>query len=149
MVKTAKGEISGRALVMATNAYSGDMLRRSLASLLELARGSDGGEVGDPEVRSRAAGLSMMIDAASCLGYRLMTRMLRGQPPGAETSAIKLASTETWQAICDLALEVSGPKSQVWRDPRFDEADRRGPLIAVASRSCSSKVSRSLRRPAP
>lgn len=123
-----------------TGFVSGDLIRQSLESLIEYARSeSNGGKQGiaDSSLRRKLARASMEVDAARYLGYRNLTRSLRGQPPGPEASVIKVFVTETQQRIADLSAEIQGPKAQLWRDANFSAADSNWPLVAVASRSAT------------
>jgi len=127
--------------------YSGDLIRRSLESILQYAKSeritAAGGcatskvLIDDPSIRQRIAQASMQIDAVCALGYRNTTRMLRGEPPGPESSVIKVFASETYQRVCDLGIELQGPKAQVWADHGFSEFDFNMPKLMIYSRSFS------------
>lgn len=120
-----------------TGFVSGDLVRQTLESLIESSRLEQGGgeKIRNGTLRTKFARASMELDAARYLGYRSLTRTLRGEPPGPEASIVKVFVSENQQRISDLSHDVQGPKAQLWRDPNFSEADRTWPLIAVASRS--------------
>ncbi len=118
--------------------YSGDLIRRALESLLEYARTEKNGGaplIEDPTIRRRLAQASMEIDAVGGLGYRNITRVLKGEPPGPESSVIKVFASETYQRVCDFGAELQGPKAQVWGDPQFGAFDYNAAKMAVYSRS--------------
>lgn len=120
-----------------TGFVSGDLVRQMLENLIGYAKRSDiGGRpaIEDTKLRRRLAQSSMEIDAARYLGYRNLTRTLRGQPPGPEASVIKIHVSETQQRIGDLSAEIQGPLAQLWRDPNYP-VDSQWPLIAISNRS--------------
>jgi alkylation response protein AidB-like acyl-CoA dehydrogenase len=122
-----------------TGFVSGDLVRQMLENLIRYAKGFkvDGGTaIEEPGLRRELARASMRIDAARYLGYRNLTRTLRGQPPGPEASVIKLLVSETQQRIGDISTEIQGPLGQLWRDPAFP-VDSQWPLVAVANRSAT------------
>jgi len=63
----------------------------------------------DPLVRQRLAQLYIENEAMRFNGYRGLTRMLRGEPPGPEGSINKLMWSEVNQRLMETALEVLGP----------------------------------------
>ena len=89
----------------------------------------------DAAIRRRLAQSMMEADATVYLGYRVLTRMLRGQPPGPEGSVIKLFASEALQRVGEISVDVQGPKAQLWGDPQFDEAESQWPIVEVSSRS--------------
>lgn len=118
--------------------YGGDLIRRIWESLMEYARNEivNGRTlIENPVVRARMAELGMEVEAVCALGYRNITRLLRGEPPGPESSVIKVFASETYQRVCDLSLEIQGPKAQVWCDDQFGDLDSNLPRMTVYSRS--------------
>ena len=77
----------------------------------------------------------MDSDATVYLGYRTLTRTLRGEPQGPESSVIKLFASEALQRIGQIAVDVQGPKAQIWFDPNFSGADNDWPVVEITSRS--------------
>lgn len=62
----------------------------------------------DPFVRQRLARMETMIEAMRLTGLRFLTRQLRGEEVGAETSVNKLLRAELEVEIGRLALEIEG-----------------------------------------
>jgi alkylation response protein AidB-like acyl-CoA dehydrogenase len=89
--------------------------RIAFDDLVELARaGGDGNggaapHAGDALVRQKLAQLYIETEAMKFNGYRGLTRMLRGEPPGPEGSINKLMWSEVNQRLMDTAMELVGP----------------------------------------
>ena len=66
--------------------------------------------IDDPRVRERLAQSYADIQLMRLANLRYITRYMRGTPPGAETSFMKLYWAATEQALCDLALALAGPE---------------------------------------
>ena len=88
-------------------------LERLLAKLRVLA--GSVGRAGDPVVRQRLVQLAIETAALKYTGYRVLTRQLRGAPPGPESAVGKLASSELRQRMTDLAMEIEGPYAAIGR----------------------------------
>jgi alkylation response protein AidB-like acyl-CoA dehydrogenase len=67
------------------------------------------GATSDPLLRQRLAQLHIETEAMRFNGYRGLTRMLRGEPPGPEGSINKLMWSEVNQRLMDTAVDVLGP----------------------------------------
>jgi alkylation response protein AidB-like acyl-CoA dehydrogenase len=63
----------------------------------------------DPLVRQKLAQLFIETEVMRFNGYRGMTAMLRGEPPGPEGTINKLMWSEVNQRLMETALEVMGP----------------------------------------
>jgi alkylation response protein AidB-like acyl-CoA dehydrogenase len=73
----------------------------------------------DASVRQRVAEFKCEAEALKYTNLRQLTRRLRGLPPGAEGSIMKLCATELNLRIGMFAMELLGPWSQVeYRAPR-------------------------------
>lgn len=94
-------------------------LSRKLDELVELAQasvkngsrqpsGTFGGALEDDAIRRRIARFETRIQAMRMNGMRFLTRQLKGEPLGAETSINKLHRAELEVEIGDLALEIQG-----------------------------------------
>ncbi|MDJ0789083.1 MAG: acyl-CoA dehydrogenase family protein [Myxococcota bacterium] len=86
-------------------------LQRSLEGLRELARkstknGAPAAE--DRGIRRRLASIDARIEAMRLNGMRFLTKQLKGEPVGAETSVNKLTRAELEVEIGELALEMQG-----------------------------------------
>jgi alkylation response protein AidB-like acyl-CoA dehydrogenase len=63
----------------------------------------------EPSVRERLARCWVDVQLMRLANLRLLTRYMRGLPPGAETSYMKLYWVKTEQGLSDLALSLAGP----------------------------------------
>jgi alkylation response protein AidB-like acyl-CoA dehydrogenase len=93
-------------------------LLRSLEELKELARscvraGRPASE--DPRIRRRIAQFDARIEAMRLCGLRFLTKQLRGEPLGSETSINKLIRAELEIEIGELALEIQGSRGPLWK----------------------------------
>jgi alkylation response protein AidB-like acyl-CoA dehydrogenase len=114
----------GWGVALTTLAYERDLLtmirhislRTALERLLALARRTDTGgrpAVQDPVVRQKLAALAIGERCLQLNGYRSLTRILRGQPPGPEGSTAKLFWSQVDQDLAETATEILGPYAQV------------------------------------
>jgi len=78
-----------------------------LQALLRLARLS--GAAGDPVFQDRLAGLQLDVAHLADAYAGFAQTLIRGEPLGQDVSLLKIWSTETFQRIATLALEVAGP----------------------------------------
>ena len=86
-------------------------LRRKLDELVELARSSlrnGRPALEDDGIRRRIARFDARIEAMRMNGMRFLTKQLKGEPLGAETSINKLHRAELEIELGDLALEIEG-----------------------------------------
>jgi alkylation response protein AidB-like acyl-CoA dehydrogenase len=86
-------------------------LTRHLERLRELARNTrrDGRPAAeDPALRRRIAEIDARIEAIRLNGMRFLTKQLRGEPLGAETSINKLQRALLEIEIGELGLEIEG-----------------------------------------
>jgi alkylation response protein AidB-like acyl-CoA dehydrogenase len=99
-----------------TNARQMVVHRQLLEDLLALARESIGGAppaAADPWLRQQLAQTFLEVEIQRLGNYRTLTRIVRGEPPGAEGSAHKLFWSEMSQRLHDVAFEILGPRSQL------------------------------------
>jgi alkylation response protein AidB-like acyl-CoA dehydrogenase len=66
----------------------------------------------DPSVRDKITRLLCEAHALKYTGYRQLTRRLKRQPPGPESSVMKLAASELNLRVNGFAMELLGPYSQ-------------------------------------
>jgi alkylation response protein AidB-like acyl-CoA dehydrogenase len=86
-------------------------LMRSLDGLNSLARRSTkngGPALDDPSVRRRIARCETWIEAIRMSGLRFLTKQLRGEPLGSETSINKLLRAQLEIEMGELAVEIQG-----------------------------------------
>ena len=93
-------------------------LLRSLEDLKQLAKacvrnGKPASE--DPGIRRRIAKIDARIEAMRLCGLRFLTKQLRGEPLGSETSINKLIRAELEIEIGELALEIQGSRGPLWK----------------------------------
>jgi alkylation response protein AidB-like acyl-CoA dehydrogenase len=80
-----------------------------LAALARETRSNGAAKSEDPLVRQHLAQLFIETEVMKYNGYRGLTAMLRGEPPGPEGTINKLMWSEVNQRLMDTALEVMGP----------------------------------------
>jgi alkylation response protein AidB-like acyl-CoA dehydrogenase len=93
-------------------------LQRSLESLRELARrcnrnGRPAAE--DPRIRRRLAEADARVEAMRLNGLRFLTKQLRGEKLGSETSINKLLRADLEVELGELALEIQGSRGALAR----------------------------------
>jgi len=69
----------------------------------------------DPQMRQKMAQVYIDCELLKLNNYRALTRLLRGNPPGPEGSIPKLQWAEMNQHLQELAVEIQGPYSQLYR----------------------------------
>jgi alkylation response protein AidB-like acyl-CoA dehydrogenase len=93
-----------------------------LAQLVELAKviPLDGhSAVDDDEIRQQVAQFAIEVTAKKYNGLRGLTKRLKGQQPGAESSIGKLVSTELSQRMTKFAMRLLGPYATLERRSPF------------------------------
>src|SRR5512145_2625633 len=114
----------GWGVALTTLAYERDVLTMirhiSLRTALErlIARAKQTKRNGhtaadDPVIRQKLAGLTVAERCLQLNGYRSLTRILQGKPPGPEGSTSKLFWSQVDQDLAEVATEVIGPYSQI------------------------------------
>src|SRR6266545_2958759 len=91
-------------------------LRTALERLVALAKRTKRNghtAAGDPVLRQKIASLAIAERCLQLNGYRSLTRILRGRPPGPEGSTSKLFWSQVDQDLAEVATEVIGPYSQI------------------------------------
>jgi alkylation response protein AidB-like acyl-CoA dehydrogenase len=87
------------------------LFREELDRLMALAR--QFGRESDPIFRQRLAGCYSEVEIMQWLGYRALTRFLRGLHPGAESSISKLQWSEYHRRATELAMDIIGLRGLV------------------------------------
>jgi acyl-CoA dehydrogenase len=82
-------------------------LRRRWSRLRTMADDRGLNRPGDP-IRTRLAGLAASIDALEATEHSIVSKLSRGENPGAASSMLKLQGTELLQLVDEAALEVVG-----------------------------------------
>jgi alkylation response protein AidB-like acyl-CoA dehydrogenase len=114
----------GWGVAITTLAYERDVLtmirhislRTALERLVALAKRTKlNGHTAadDPITRQKIASLAIAERCLQLNGYRSLTRILQGKPPGPEGSTSKLFWSQVDQELAEIATEVIGPYSQL------------------------------------
>ncbi|HVN91918.1 MAG TPA: acyl-CoA dehydrogenase family protein [Candidatus Binataceae bacterium] len=93
-----------------------------LAQLVELAKGTvmgNGSAAADEEIRQQIAQFACEVAAKKYNGLRSLTKRLKGQQPGAESSIGKLVSTDLSQRMTRFAARLLGPFATLERQSSF------------------------------
>jgi alkylation response protein AidB-like acyl-CoA dehydrogenase len=101
-----------------------------IAQIRERSAGSD------PALRQRIARLYLETEIMRFMNLAMLTRLGRGETPGAETSIVKTFWAELSQAIGDLGIELLGVHGMVMRGPHA-VAGGRFPQDLLFSRAAS------------
>lgn len=80
-------------------------LRTRLHRIREMARAES---MNDENFAARLANAAIEIEALEYVELRVMSKLSRGQAPGAESSMLKMVATELSQRLTELALEAAG-----------------------------------------
>jgi alkylation response protein AidB-like acyl-CoA dehydrogenase len=110
-------------------------LLRSLEDVKALAKsqvknGAPASE--DPGIRRRIAKIDARIEAMRLCGLRFLTKQLRGEPLGSETSINKLIRAELEIEIGELALEIQGSRGPLWKGSDLVPEDGRWQRMALS-----------------
>jgi alkylation response protein AidB-like acyl-CoA dehydrogenase len=79
--------------------------RVRLARIREIAKAEG---VDDPEFAAKVADAAIQVEAMGAVELRTMSALSSGQPPGPESSMLKMVSTDLSQRLTELALEAVG-----------------------------------------
>jgi alkylation response protein AidB-like acyl-CoA dehydrogenase len=90
-------------------------LHQYVDHVLALAR-RHGDAAADPILRQRLADLYIAGRALRLTNLRYMTRELRGEPPGAEGSVLKIIFTDAYRQMAEIAVQIIGLSHQIWGD---------------------------------
>jgi alkylation response protein AidB-like acyl-CoA dehydrogenase len=90
------------------------------------------GLASDPAVRGEVARCWARVHQLHCLALAALGVGLRGDPPGPESSLVKLLTAEYHQTVTDLAMRVLGPEALAPTGPRAVEWLRPQPLGSPA-----------------
>jgi alkylation response protein AidB-like acyl-CoA dehydrogenase len=93
-------------------------LNRQIEGLKDLARGCvrNGRPASeDPSIRSRIAKLETKVEAMRLNGLRFLTKQLKGEPLGSETSINKLHRANLEVEIGELGVEIQGGLGPLWQ----------------------------------
>ena len=80
-------------------------LRVRIQRIREMARAEG---VNDEIFDARLAAAAIEVESLESVELRVMSKLSRGQAPGAESSLLKMVATELSQALTELALEAAG-----------------------------------------
>ncbi len=108
------------------DAIMGGMFTRNVRNMTRMAREtkrSGRPALDDPIFRQQLAQSYIETMVLKCHGYRSLSRMLGGGIPGPEGSIGKLLWSESNQRICEWAVGMQGPNSQIMRGSRWGIQD--------------------------
>jgi alkylation response protein AidB-like acyl-CoA dehydrogenase len=110
-------------------------LARQLDGLKELARcssrfGRPASE--DPAIRRRIASADLRIEAMRLSGMRFLTKQLRGEPLGSETSINKLLRAELEIELGELAIEIQGSRGALMKGEGLVPEEGRWQRVALS-----------------
>jgi alkylation response protein AidB-like acyl-CoA dehydrogenase len=110
-------------------------LARQLDGLKELARssprfGRPASE--DPAIRRRIASADLRIEAMRLSGMRFLTKQLRGEPLGSETSINKLLRAELEIELGELAVEILGSRGALMKGEGLVPEEGRWQRLALS-----------------
>lgn len=78
----------------------------------------------DARLRERRAALEVRVLSLEITEMRVLSKLRAGDPPGAESSMLKVEWSELQQALTELAMDIAGPYAQFFEPGR--------PLYALA-----------------
>jgi alkylation response protein AidB-like acyl-CoA dehydrogenase len=105
-----------------SNASSAVGYLNTITNLIELAKKMErGGQPlsKDPVVRQKLAQFYIEANVGKYIGLRALTRQLRGQTPGPESSVGSLLTMELGQRLQDFAMFLQGPYSQLMKGSKY------------------------------
>jgi len=73
----------------------------------------------DPLIQNRLAEMAIEIDVARLLAYRVTWLQGQGQVPDSESSMSKLFSSEMWQRLALLGMQILGLQGQLLSDSKW------------------------------
>jgi alkylation response protein AidB-like acyl-CoA dehydrogenase len=110
-------------------------LARQLDGIKDLARTSSrGGRPAseDPAIRRRIASADLRIEAMRLSGMRFLTKQLRGEPLGSETSINKLLRAELEIELGELAVEIQGSRGALMKGEGLVPEEGRWQRLALS-----------------
>ena len=103
-------------------------MQAELSALMQVAaetRAGDRPAIDDPIIRDRLSQSFIDVHVLRLHAYRMLGRSLREEPPGPESSYIKLVWSESHQRLLDLAMDILGPEAALGpQDPNAVRAGR-------------------------
>jgi acyl-CoA dehydrogenase len=95
------------------------LLRKQLRTIVALGRSEQTGHaVRDSDIALRIAQCAADIDALEMIELQVMSSLQSGQNPGPISSLLKLRSSEIWQAVTHIGVEVIGYDATFWEPIR-------------------------------
>ena len=105
-----------------SNSSSAIQYLTTITSIIELAQKikRNGQPISqDPLIRQKIAQFYIEANVGKYIGLRALTRQLRGQTPGPESSVGSLLTMELGQRIDDFVMYLEGPYSQLVRGSKY------------------------------
>ena len=92
------------------------VMAESIAEAAAHQPGPAGGPLlDDPAFAAKLADVRIRADVLEILEYRVLAVVAQGANPGADSSMLKILSTELSQAVTELAMEAAGPRGRVYQ----------------------------------
>ena len=92
------------------------VLAEEIATVAGTAPGPSGGPLlDDPGFARRLAEARIRTDVLEVLEYRVLAALAGGGHPGADSSMLKILSTELSQVLTELAMEAAGPRGRAYQ----------------------------------
>lgn len=117
--------------------------QRQLETLQEVSATAPWGDIlheAGAGLRRRTAEVELQLRALEITTWRALAPLANGEAPGDESSIIKIAATETAQAVTELFLELAGPYAQPFFPDRH-AADWRAGLDEIPAFAAPSTAS--------
>jgi alkylation response protein AidB-like acyl-CoA dehydrogenase len=111
------------------------LARIATDELIELARVRS--HVADRRTRQRLAALYVETEIMRFMNLAMLTRLNRGETPGAETSIVKTFWADLSQAIGDFGIELLGPSGLLLRGSSYTVGGGRFAQRLLFSRAAS------------
>ena len=83
-----------------------------------LALAAERGAFADVELADALVDAFVALRLLRLHNWRMLSRLARGESPGAESSVVKLAWTDMTQQVSDAGLALMGPAAPLWRGAR-------------------------------
>ena len=87
----------------------------ALQVMAESIAANAGALLDDPSFAAKLADARIRTEVLEILEYRVLAAVAEGRNPGADSSMLKILSTELSQVLTELAMEAAGPRGRVYQ----------------------------------